>query len=117
MQDRSEFEAVVSEPKKPSLNRSRSWLSILIGILIGMLVMIVLFIGIYALGYVCFTEYDCPAPEIIEIIPPPEVLAGLCPPCESLLPTPTVTPDLGATATVACATFDAQFPGTPCPSQ
>jgi len=31
-------------------------------------------------------------------------------------PTTTGTVDFGPTATAACATFSAQFPGTPCPT-
>lgn len=34
----------------------------------------------------------------------------------TLTPSPTATLDYGPTATVACATFSAQFPGTPCPT-
>jgi ferric-dicitrate binding protein FerR (iron transport regulator) len=37
------------------------------------------------------------------------------PPPPTASPTPSATPDLAATATSGCATFAAEFPGTPCP--
>ncbi len=39
---------------------------------------------------------------------------GIAPP-PTTSPSPSATPDLAATATSGCATFESEFPGTPCP--
>jgi hypothetical protein len=60
---------------------------------------------------------ECAAtPDLVVICPqvvPPVVVTATPGPTDT--PTLTPTPDLGATATVACATWQSQFRGTPCP--
>lgn len=103
-------------------------LTLLIGIVIGILLSIVGTVIVFNLGF--FDQfYVCPAPLNVEACPPEDALPPACPTCAlqqteapkviDLTPTPSeaaaATPDIGATATAACSTFQSQFPGTPCP--
>jgi hypothetical protein len=94
------------------------------GTISGMLVVAAVGFGLlYYFGFFMPVEYttaapiECPAtPDLVVICPqvvPPLVITATPAPTDT--PTPTETPDLGATATVACATFQSQFRGTPCP--
>ncbi|MCJ7569497.1 MAG: hypothetical protein MUO58_18470 [Anaerolineales bacterium] len=107
-------------------NRRFFIITLLIGILIGILLSSIATVILYNLGF--FDQfYVCPAPVSVEACPPDDVLAPVCPTCMpvptdgakslDLTPTPTftATPDIGATATAACGSFQSQFPGTPCP--
>ena len=107
-------------------NRRAFFITLSIGILVGILLSSIALAVLFNLG-VFDQFYVCPAPVSVEACPPDDVLAPLCPTCMpiptdgakglDLTPSPTITetPDIGATATAACATFETQFPGTPCP--
>jgi hypothetical protein len=87
-----------------------------IGILIGILLMLLIGTGLYGLGYLSFGQATPPPPPAC---PATATLAPECPtsePCPTDVPCPpTPTLDLRATATAACAEFQSQFRGTPCP--
>ena len=93
------------------------YLTLVIGILIGVLLTLLLGTGLYGLGYLSIAAplpAACPAtPDLRAVCPP----SGFCPTSAACPPTatPPPTPDFGATATSACGTFQEQFPGTPCP--
>lgn len=102
------------------------WAALGIGIVIGFALAGLVGIGLYGFGALPIIEQQyLPAPTC----PPAELLLPVCPtlepkggagvtpepPTATETPTLTETPDLAATATVACATFSAQFPATPCP--
>jgi hypothetical protein len=94
--------------------------TLILGVVIGAACISILGIMAYLMNYVCIGRDGCFSIETVEVWPP---LAGICPPCESIMgtatptPSPKLAPDLDATATAACADFSSQFPGTPCPSQ
>ncbi len=104
-----------------SINRT-FFLVLLIGIMMGMVIVTAIVFGLYALGYIS------PAGSGISMdyCPPTQAVPPTCIPVSTPIPhsmdTPepiivivTATPDVGATATAACATFQEQFPATPCP--
>ena len=104
----------------PDRKRRKNSLALGIGILIGILLSLFVTIIIFNLGF--FDQfYSCPAQTSIEACPPDDVLAPPCPTCmpaltaEPKIIVVTSTPDIGATATAACSTFETQFRGTPCP--
>ena len=107
--------------KKPGKDRDLL-ISVLLGVGIGILLASLCFLGLYAQGYVSLGQGSCP-PNLT--CPATPTFLPICPTCAALPPTsaatasPTVsstpTPDLVATSAAACATFTAQFPGTPCP--
>jgi hypothetical protein len=103
----------VPRPPKRGQRRPSLLLMLGLGILIGMCLVVALGFGLYWYGYVVPAG---PTPTAVVCPPTPSILP-LCPTCEPLptQPPPTATPDFGATATVACSTFQPQFPGTPCP--
>lgn len=104
----------------PDPNRRKKFLALGIGIIIGILLSLFTTIILFNLGF--FDQfYSCPAPVSVEACPPGDVLAPQCPTCMPVLTAEpkivvvTSTPDIGATATAACGTFETQFRGTPCP--
>ncbi len=110
----------------PDRTRRKLILTLGIGILIGILLSFIATVVLYNLG--SFDQfYVCPASTSVEACPPDDVIPPVCPTCMpaptdaakslDLTPTPTftATPDIGATATAACGSFQSQFPGTPCP--
>ena len=117
--------APLTEPP-PDQNRRTFFITLGIGILIGILLSLLFMVIFYNLG-VFDRFFVCPAPVNVEACPPDDVIGPACPTCmptptdESkgldLTPSPTITatPDIGATATAACGSFESQFPGTPCP--
>ena len=112
----------------PPADRSRRvfFITLGIGILIGILLSFIVTVLLFNFGF--FDQfYVCPAPVSVEACPPDDAIPPVCPTCMpaptdaakslDLTPTPTftATPDIGATATAACGSFQSQFPGTPCP--
>ena len=93
---------------------------LLIGMLMGMVIMGLFGYGLYFFGYVTILgEETQPSAQLTEVRIP------VCPTCEVIIEEPEViivtptlspTPDVGATATAACGSFNEQFPGTPCPT-
>jgi len=93
----------------------------------GVVITVTVGYGLYVFDYIDLT-WD-PRPEATEVVASPTLVVSspVCPTCPpaspetkllivTATPEPTVTPDVGATATAACADFLSQFPGTPCPS-
>lgn len=119
------YSTINTEPSsKPSPTPSSRLflLTLLIGILMGMVIMCLVGYGLYFFGYVTFVDEVTTQPEVRVT----EVRIPVCPTCEPTpidakilvvtpTPGPTDTPDFAATATAACASFNQQFPGTPCP--
>jgi hypothetical protein len=91
-----------------------------IGIAIGAVIMSMVGFGLWALDYVCIYDVDCPAAQHVQVFTPTPIPdlenSGLNLPEATETPLSSPTPDLGATATAACGSFESQFPGTPCPS-
>jgi hypothetical protein len=96
--------------------------TLLIGVLMGIVIMCLVGYGLYFFGYVTLVDEAVTQP-VVQVT---EVRIPVCPTCEPTAseaeilvvtpsPSSTVTPDFAATATVACASFNQQFPGTPCP--
>ncbi|MEX2030783.1 MAG: hypothetical protein WD906_07420 [Anaerolineales bacterium] len=117
-----------SGPKTPtSMKRLRAerdqLVAVLLGVGIGILLASLCVLALYSTGYVslgggtCPGTNTCPAtPSFLPVCPtcaaPPPTVAATATPTTTLTP----TPDFVATsAAQACATFVAQFPGTPCP--
>lgn len=109
---------VRSAPSKNSL----FLLTLLIGVLMGIVIMCMVGYGLYFFGYITLIDDVSIQPTVQST----EVTPLVCPTCEPataesmiIVVTPTLSPtatlDFGATATAACATFNQQFPGTPCP--
>jgi hypothetical protein len=95
-------------------------MTLLIGILMGIVIMTLFGYGLYFFGYISIL--DDGAQSTVHVT---EVKIPICPTCEPgsetpdvIVVTPTLspTPDYGATATSACGSFNEQFPGTPCPT-
>lgn len=110
--------------QKAATKRRFAWDAFAMGVVGGMLIVSVSGFGLlYFFGF--FAPFEaastppvgCPAtPDLVVICPqvvPAVVVTATPAPTET--PTPTATPDFAATATVACATFQGQFPATPCP--
>ena len=121
MQELREESSTPTGGGSPSVFDKRYLTTLILGIVIGAACISIIGITAYIMDYVCVVGDGCFSIETVEVWPPPEVMAGICPSCESLFGTPTptasstATPDLEAIATAACADFGAQFPGTPCP--
>jgi hypothetical protein len=106
------------------------------GVVASVIVFILLFLGGFLDGYLVVSQAECEdvcpplALELYNTLEAEGLLGegGLViqadasetatPSLEvvTTTPTPTSTIDYGPTATAACATFSAQFPGTPCPT-
>lgn len=95
-------------------------MTLLIGILMGMVIVGTLWYGLYFFGYISILGEELPSSVQIT-----EVKVPVCPTCgptpterNILVVTPTLTPtsSFGATATAACGSFLERFPGTPCPT-
>lgn len=123
MQEMREESSTPTGGGSTSVFDKRYLTTLILGVVIGAACISILGITAYLMNYVCIGRDGCFSIETVEVWPPPEVMAGICPSCESLLgtetptPPPILAPDLDATATAACADFNLQFPGTPCPSQ
>jgi hypothetical protein len=123
MQEMREESSTPTGGGSTSVFDKRYLTTLILGIIIGAACISMVGITTYLMNYVCIVGDGCLSIETVEVWPPPEVMAGICPPCESILgtatptPSPKLAPDLDATATAACADFSSQFPGTPCPSQ
>ncbi|MDF1500225.1 MAG: hypothetical protein P1P76_07150 [Anaerolineales bacterium] len=93
-------------------------ITLLIGLLAGILISTLGTIVLFNLGF--FDQfYYCPPSVNVQSCPPEDAknleLTPTPTPSVTPVPSATPTPDLGATATAACATYESQFPGTPCP--
>lgn len=124
-------------PKRINTNRVFT-LTLLVGFSIGVIASVIVFIMLFLGGFLdgflvggqTACEEVCPplALELYNTLEAEGLLGdgGLVIQAEAsetatievvtLTPSPTTTIDFGPTATVACATFSAQFPGTPCPT-
>lgn len=110
------------ETKKPSPDR-KLYAALGIGIVIGASLTGLILLGLFSFGALPIIEQEylpaptCPPADFLLPIcptqPPMGAGATLTPPTATITPSPTL--DLAATATVACATFQSQFPATPCP--
>ncbi|NIS81727.1 MAG: hypothetical protein GTO14_16315 [Anaerolineales bacterium] len=98
-------------------------LTLLIGVLMGMVIMCLVGYGLYFFGYVTLVD-ETTAQPVVQVT---EVRIPVCPTCVPTpadakilvvtpTTTPTATPNFAATATAACESFNQQFPGTPCPA-
>ena len=110
-------------PQKANPNR-QLYAALGIGIVIGISLSGLILFGLFSFGALPIIEQQylpaptCPPAEfILPVCPtqPPIGGAGATPvpPTDTVTPSPTL--DLAATATAGCATFQGQFPGTPCP--
>ncbi len=95
-------------------------LTLIIGILMGMTILSLVGYLLWATGSLHFGDVSCPSAEELCLqtfdLPTSTMTPTVT---QTATPSPpeivTTTPDLPLTATVACATFEAEFPGTPCP--
>ena len=127
MQDHSQMDTKpIRKPKRRSLNKLFV-LTLLIGVLMGIVLTVVVGYGLYIFEYFDLIWEPGPEGAGVGACPTQEIPTPICPTCPpatpetkllivTATPEPTVTPDAGATATAACADFISQFPGTPCPS-
>ena len=94
--------------------------TLIIGVAIGAVLMTMVGFGLWIFDYVCVYDVDCPAaqhmPDFAQTATVEAQFQELNPPIPPGTPEPTLAPDLGATATAACGSFETQFPGTPCPA-
>jgi len=97
---------------------------LLIGLVAGGLLTLMIVYGLILGGYLSTGSSSCPPSA--SVCPATPAYLPVCPTCgvtiitqfaPTFTPAPTSTPDAAATATAACAAFESQFPGTPCPSQ
>lgn len=97
---------------------------LLIGLAAGSMLTAMVGYGLVLGGYLSTGAPSCPPSE--SVCPATPAYLPVCPTCgvtiitqfaPTFTPSPTSTPDAAATATAACANFESQFPGTPCPSQ
>ena len=113
------------KPEKPPLNKLFV-LTLLLGILMGVIITLAVGYCLYTFDYFDLTWEPGPEATEVEASPTLVVSSPVCPTCPPASPEtkllvvtattePTITPDVGATATAACADFSSQFPGTPCP--
>lgn len=133
MEDRS------AEDTEPGLNasgqrRQRRFktLDLLLGFLLGLLASLVFGFALWIFGALTLGGGGCPETPTTARCPEASAAPLVCPTCAPVITTPliqvvtatltstptataTPTPDLAATATAACATFESQFPATPCP--
>jgi hypothetical protein len=102
----------------------RLWYMLLIGVAAGSLLTLMVGYGLVLGGYLSTGSLSCPPSA--SVCPATPAYLPVCPTCgvtiitqfaPTFTPSPTSTPDAAATATAACAAFESQFPGTPCPSQ
>jgi len=130
MEDRSDKN---TEPGPNSSGRRKQrrfdTLDLLLGFLLGLVASLIFGFALWVFGGLTLGGGGCP-----ETAACPEASAAplVCPTCAPVITTPliqvvtatltstptatvTPTPDLAATATAACATFESQFPATPCP--
>lgn len=127
MDDHSDIDTKqIQKPKRKSINRLFI-LVLFIGMLMGVVITVAVGYGLYVFDYIDLIWW--PTPEATDVVASPThiVPSPACPTCPpatpetkllivTATPEPTITPDVGATATAACAEFNSQFPGTPCPS-
>ena len=113
--------------KRPSAPRRRFiTLDLLLGFLLGLLVSLIIGFALWSFGFVRLPGEGCPEIPTPLSCPATSVAPPICPTCAAAITTPiiqvvtatptaTPTPDIAATATAACITFESQFPATPCP--
>ena len=107
-------------------------LDTLLGFLLGLLVSLIIAFALSMLGFITTGGEGCPEISINDTCPAESDSPQICPTCGPSIGTPVIevvtatltstptqtatpTPNLAETATAACATFESQFPATPCP--
>ena len=110
-------------PNQAKLDR-RILSMLLAGFAAGVLFTVIIGYGLLLGGLLPSGSPACPPSN--SICPATPAFLPVCPTCgvtiitqfaPTFTPSPTNTPDAAATATAACAAFEAQFPATPCPPQ
>ena len=103
-----------------------------LGFLLGLLFSLIIGLALWMFGALYFAVDGCAESSTTEICPTTSEAPPICPTCAPAITTPiiqvvtatltatptataTPTPNLAETATAACATFESQFPATPCP--
>ena len=116
-----------SAPRRRFIN-----LDVLLGFVLGLIVSLIIGFTLWGFGFLILPGEGCPEISTTGACPATSVAPPICPTCAPVIttppihvvtatltstPTPTVTPtpNLAETATAACATFESQFPATPCP--
>ena len=124
-----DFSGLDTEPniKKQSAPRRRFIThDLLLGFLLGLLVSLIIGFALWSFGFLSLPGEGCPEIPTTLSCPATSVAPPICPTCAPAITTPiiqvvtatptaTPTPDIAATATAACITFESQFPATPCP--
>jgi hypothetical protein len=112
-----------SSPASPSIATSSTRvfiITLLIGILMGLVLMGLFGYGLYLFGYISIGDDASQATVHVT-----EVKVPVCPTCEPtparsniivVTPTMDATQESDATATAACELFNDQYPETPCPT-
>ena len=118
-----------SSPRK---ERRFNTLDLLLGFLLGLVVSLVFGLALWVFGALTLGGGGCPEDPTTGTCPESSAAPLVCPTCAPAITTPiiqvvtatptstptqtvTPTPNLVETATAACATFESQFPATPCP--
>ena len=133
MEDRSDKDIEPgSNASGPRKQRRFNTLDLLLGFLLGLLASLVFGLALWMFGGLTLGGGGCPETPMNATCPKASAAPLVCPTCAPVITTPlihvvtatltstptatvTPTPDLAATATAACATFESQFPATPCP--
>jgi hypothetical protein len=120
MPDHSGAESQPVSPSTPSSSTRFFIITLLIGILMGVVLMGLFGYGLYFFGYI--TIADDASQATVHVT---EVKIPVCSTCEPtpagsniVVVTPTIdaTQEVDAAATVACELFNDQYPETPCPT-
>lgn len=113
-----------SGPSRPSRDRRLIYAAAL-GVLAGVLLTSTATYALWATGWFTTTEGGS-CPSSTQVCPSTPGFLPVCATCgvtvitqlaPTSTPAPTETPNFAATATSACAAFQARFPATPCPPQ
>jgi len=120
MPERSNGESQSTSPSTPTVSTRFFIITLLIGILMGVVLM-----GLFGYGLYFFEYVTIPSEESQATVHVTEVKVPVCPTCEPtpaalnivvVTPTMNATQESGATATAACEVFNDQYPQTPCPT-
>ena len=120
------------ETTSPPKRRRFLTLDNLVGFLLGLMISLIIGFALWTFGFVELPGEGCPENATPATCPETSVAPPICPTCAPSITTPiiqvvtatltssptstaTPTPDIAATATAACITFESQFPATPCP--
>lgn len=112
-----------SGPSRPGRDRRLIYAAAL-GVLAGVLLTSAITYTLWASGW--FTTEGGACPSTTQVCPSTPGYLPVCATCGVTIitqlaptwtPAPTETPNFAATATSACAAFQARFPATPCPTE